>query len=649
MQRLVPGRATTDRSALQRPAILAAVFLAAALPLVWQSIRSSADISHSRAALVSDTTELRYIGAFGPLLFDLAQARALANRPRAASETLPQLESRIDATLRSIDRSGVARDVPAATCETTWTAWRHGYHAWERTPHDAGLVKLIMQATCFVNARMDTASITYDTDPTVQLVTAVVALNIPGLLRRVGATASLVDRYEVPGYDRAAVAAISRSNGYVARIQNNIDAYIQEDEKHNDRKLSAELTAFEEPERKAEVRFESQVDAIITAPQPKPAAAEGAERLGLALVAEIRPLWQRSYRELELRVAREKDALQMRTLGAILFVAIGLAVALATLLGAGRIIDTVHRRQVTRLELERDSLAAELSRAAAERTLSLTEGQLQAVFESADAAIAVLDDRRSIVRANRSFTEMEARYPSLVELAREHAGATFESVAAPARLEITLGSATAPAWLNFSLAAVFEGAVCRYVIVTVTDVTDTKAHEKRLRDASLRDPLTGLANRKAFVENLVAACDAPHGVVAVMFIDLDKFKPINDGFGHASGDAVLETVGARLRGAVASSDVVARFGGDEFAVLIRDVGNVEVARSIAERIGRSIDLPIAIPRGVVNVSASIGVALENAFDCAASPEELLDRADAAMYRAKAAETPYVLDNGSIAA
>jgi diguanylate cyclase (GGDEF)-like protein/PAS domain S-box-containing protein len=150
-----------------------------------------------------------------------------------------------------------------------------------------------------------------------------------------------------------------------------------------------------------------------------------------------------------------------------------------------------------------------------------------------------------------------------------------------------------------------------------------------------RDPLTGLPNRAAFLRALTQACEArgqqPGGGFAVLFVDLDRFKAVNDRLGHAAGDAFLGVVGERLGASVRPTDMVARIGGDEFAALLRGVDREPDAVRVVERIQRLLGDPVMVGDAEMSASASIGVALGSS---APTPEGVLAVADRAMYRAK---------------
>jgi diguanylate cyclase (GGDEF)-like protein/PAS domain S-box-containing protein len=164
------------------------------------------------------------------------------------------------------------------------------------------------------------------------------------------------------------------------------------------------------------------------------------------------------------------------------------------------------------------------------------------------------------------------------------------------------------------------------------DVTDWISLEERVG----RDPLTQLPNREVFIEELGAALvrREPGGRrLAVLFIDLDGLKQVNDGVGHDAGDQLIAQVAERLRSTVRTGDLVARLGGDEFGVLVEALGHEREAEALAKRILSALEAPLDLGGGPVTTSASIGVAL--ADDSHAGPEALIHEADLAMYKAKA--------------
>jgi diguanylate cyclase (GGDEF)-like protein len=174
-------------------------------------------------------------------------------------------------------------------------------------------------------------------------------------------------------------------------------------------------------------------------------------------------------------------------------------------------------------------------------------------------------------------------------------------------------------------------------VSTSTDITERKRAEARMLHLAQHDALTGLPNRLLFHDRLglaMARCRREGGLSAVVLLDLDKFKDVNDAFGHRAGDWALREVARRLRAALRESDTVARIGGDEFALILSDLPEADAAALIASKIATELERPVELETGAWRPNASLGIALfpsdgENA-------EQLLQNADLAMYRAKAA-------------
>jgi diguanylate cyclase (GGDEF)-like protein len=178
-----------------------------------------------------------------------------------------------------------------------------------------------------------------------------------------------------------------------------------------------------------------------------------------------------------------------------------------------------------------------------------------------------------------------------------------------------------------------------------------------LSERSLHDPLTGLANRSLFFDRvshgIARLVRRPGHMVAVLFIDLDDFKTVNDTLGHARGDRLLVLVAERLHTVVRVMDTVARLGGDEFALLLEELTSADQALAIAERALTALTTPFDLVVESVSVSASIGVAVR--VDASAGADELIQEADGAMYEAKRAgkgrvvrSAPVSLERGPVA-
>jgi diguanylate cyclase (GGDEF)-like protein/PAS domain S-box-containing protein len=202
-------------------------------------------------------------------------------------------------------------------------------------------------------------------------------------------------------------------------------------------------------------------------------------------------------------------------------------------------------------------------------------------------------------------------------------------------------------WFDVGIADLTADAAVSGLLITCHEIGERKRLQDELSHRARHDVLTGLANRASFVRHLAAVTDSGRAF-AVLFVDLDHFKPVNDRYGHDAGDAVLQAVAGRLEGAVRGGaqrpdDLICRLGGDEFAVLVGGVDDVG-ARQVADRMLDAIRQPIRIGTGTqaatVVIGATIGIAFADPSDPSLDPdllpEAVVQRADSAMYAAKVA-------------
>lgn len=169
------------------------------------------------------------------------------------------------------------------------------------------------------------------------------------------------------------------------------------------------------------------------------------------------------------------------------------------------------------------------------------------------------------------------------------------------------------------------------ILASIRDISERVRTERIMQHLAFHDPLTGLPNRIALEDalaRLTSHSDRYDEQVGLIFIDLNDFKPINDTYGHVAGDRVLQAIGSRLERALRETDTVARYGGDEFVVVLPKIEDAEALENVSAKLAAEIARPISIPSGEVSVQASFGTAIRNAGE---STESLLARADFRMY------------------
>lgn len=317
-------------------------------------------------------------------------------------------------------------------------------------------------------------------------------------------------------------------------------------------------------------------------------------------------------------------------------------------------INAEQERMITRrtgelAALNRD-LAAEVAKQRdSARQLAASEARYRAIFEHAAEGIMVTDADGRIVQVNPAFCtitgyeagEVVGHSPALMRSGR-HDEAFYADMGARLARE---GSWQGEIWNRrksgdlyvqwMSVTRIGDAAQPEGYVSTFSDITLRKQAEERIRFRADHDALTGLPNRDLFTDRLNSTQSGAvrHGHrFALLAVDLDHFKAVNDRLGHLAGDALLVETAARLLACVRDSDTVARLGGDEFAVLLTEIAGPADAEEVAVRICAALARPFMLAEGEARVSASIGIAFGPAAD--ADLETLRRRADRALYAAK---------------
>lgn len=216
-------------------------------------------------------------------------------------------------------------------------------------------------------------------------------------------------------------------------------------------------------------------------------------------------------------------------------------------------------------------------------------------------------------------TYLETRQKKIIGIGRELVGQHKNGTIFP--IDLAISEINAPNLHQF--------------VGVVRDITEKNANERRIQHLAYYDALTDLPNRTMFKDRLscaLLAAKRDRVETALMFVDLDNFKPVNDRLGHQIGDLLLKEVAQRLQACIRDSDTAARLGGDEFVILLSNIRSVEAATAVAEKLLDGLRQPFDLMAHRVQISASIGVALNTEQNC--DPECLVRRADDAMYQAK---------------
>jgi diguanylate cyclase (GGDEF)-like protein/PAS domain S-box-containing protein len=283
-------------------------------------------------------------------------------------------------------------------------------------------------------------------------------------------------------------------------------------------------------------------------------------------------------------------------------------------------------RPVSVLGISRDVT----DRKRAERAMAESEARLRSIVFASAEPLLLIDGEGRTLFANPAAAALFGR--SVEAMTGTQLGLPL-AAGRPAEVDIVIpGGGVRPAEMQFA-ATELDGRPV--LVVSLHDLSERKRFEAHIQHLATHDRLTGLPNRALLddrVEQAILHARRGRESLALLFVDLDQFKLVNDSYGHAAGDALLVEVAGRLRETVRDGDTVARLGGDEFVILLTSLSQPQDSAVVARKIAEALDRPLALEGGEIRVSASIGISLFP--DDGEGLDALLQSADAAMYRAK---------------
>ncbi|HTV91551.1 MAG TPA: EAL domain-containing protein [Verrucomicrobiae bacterium] len=625
--------------------VLAAILLAVVL---FQIVRLGSEAGLDRDALTRErvaVVETNHILATVDALDDYRYALLVqSNAVAAARETA---QSRIDALQRDFTSGGAAMF-------QLYPQWKHVQREWivarELSAGPNALVRMASEMNAvgdLLTALQDRSGLSYDPSVTAENLSDVyiqqTVFGISGTrrLESIGAMAlhehglTLAQRLDAAGNLMSLRGAFDLTRDQLPAAVTNLNELAPEG-----RAQWSQLPALSQRMNAAGNAF---LDLVVhrVMLQPTPTLSLTAlHRSAAATVDATMAVFTLSGGALDASLAARGRIQAQRNRYLYLAFVLGAVLVVGIMISIAQFIARRDRALLREALREAARLQAELARQEAEEALRLTEAQFRTVFDGAAIGIAVVDRTGTMLDSNAVFRTMfgdsianaieghEDELESLWSGERE----TFEYEAQARSLS------GQEVWTDATISIVNdETRHARFAICMFRDKTELKHSERRIQHGKTHDGLTGLPNRALFEEHLRRRFAESGALLdsffAVLFVDLEHFKEINESLGHAAGDLVLTQIAARLRSSVDPRDVVARLGGDEFAVLLQSLGDIIHVEALARRILNNLSKSIPIGSRSLFLSASVGIAIgSSSYE---RGEDVMRDAEIAMQHAKA--------------
>ncbi|MGD0968206.1 MAG: EAL domain-containing protein [Candidatus Aquilonibacter sp.] len=625
--------------------VLAAILLAFVL---YQVVRLGSQAGLDRDALTREriaVTETQHILATIDALDDYRYALLVQSNTIAAARETAQ--SRIDALQRDFTSgaAGMFRLYPEwKQVQRYWTQSRELTGGPDALPRMGPLMNAIGD---LLTGLQDRSGLSYDPSPTAENLADVLmqetVFGISGTrrLESIGALAlkerglSLSQRLDAAGNLMSLRGAFDLTRDQLPAAVTNLDQLAPEQQAQ-----WAVLPALSQRMNAAGNAFlDGVVHSVMLQPNPTISSAM-LHRSAQATVDATMAVFTLSGRALDTSLAARGRIQAQRNRYLYLAFVLGAILVVGIMISIAQFIARRDRGLLREALREAARLQAELARQEAEEALRLTEAQFRTVFDGAAIGIAVVDRTGTMLDGNDVFRTM---FGDSIASAIEGHETELESLWSGQRetfeYEAQARSLTGQEiWTDATISIVNdENRHPRFAICMFRDKTELKHSERRIQHSKTHDGLTGLPNRALFDEHLRRRFAESGALLdsffAVLFVDLEHFKEINESLGHAAGDLVLTQIAGRLRSSIDPRDIVARLGGDEFAVLLQSLGDIIHVESLARRILNNLSKSIPIGSRSVFLSGSIGIAIgSSSYE---RGEDVMRDAEIAMQHAKA--------------